>query len=370
MKQACYRFITGESDGAFYTFLRRLLTPLRWFYASLIWVRNRLYDCGLFRVRYLPCKIISVGNIVVGGTGKTPAVITIAKALQKDGVRIAILLRGYQRRSREKVTLISDGEKRYCSLTMSGDEAGMIAQHLNGVPIIVGKNRYLAGKFALARFQSEVLILDDGFQHRQLYRDVDIITVDTTQTERTKQLLPTGILREPLSALHRADIVLLTRTDAPKVSPTLKAELKQLIPNTPILETVHRPVKLYRLTSDGTAPVDLPFNWLRGKPILAVCGIGNPNGFAITLEHYAPASVELIAFPDHHVYSKIDCERLKQKLKQNRCALIVTTQKDEQKLARFAEELPIVVIAIALTITGEDEGFGKLIRQRLAFSRC
>ena len=188
-------------------------------YAASVQLRNILYTYGIFKARRLPCRVISVGNIVVGGTGKTPAVIAIAKHLQREGMRVAILLRGYKRRVREKVTIVSDGEKVCTSPIESGDEAYMMAKHLRNVPIIVGKCRYSAGQVALERFKVDVLLLDDGFQHRQLERDVDILTIPTTHPFGSpEKLLPAGTLREPLTALRRADLILLTHADTPNIS--------------------------------------------------------------------------------------------------------------------------------------------------------
>ena len=329
----------------------KLLRPVGALYTAIVTLRNTLYTRGIFQAHRLPCTVISVGNIVVGGTGKTPTVIAIAKQLQEDGVRIAILLRGYKRQSREKITVVSDGEKRLCSHTESGDEADMMARLLPGIPIIVGRNRYAAGQLAIERFKSDVLILDDGFQHRQLHRDVDIVTVDATRPFGTGQLLPAGTLREPLTALRRADILLLTRADKPAQVSRIRGKLGTLAPNTPILESVHRPMHLYRLHAFGnTEPLSL--NWLRGKRLLAICGIGNPNAFVATLNQYTPETVDLLEFPDHHAYTEADCQRIQCRLKQMGAAFIVTTQKDEQKLARFLRRLPqVTVLAVAVVMT-------------------
>lgn len=354
-------------------FLRPIAALLKHVYTAIVSLRNALYTRGIFQTHRLPCTVISVGNIVVGGTGKTPAVIAIAKQLQAAGVRVAILLRGYKRQSCEKITIVTDGEKRFCTAAESGDEADMMARLLPGIPIIVGRHRYAAGQLAITRFKSEVLLLDDGFQHRQLYRDKDIVTVDATRPFGTGQLLTAGTLREPVTALRRADIILLTRTDAigradipvpiPAITETrssllrgeglhadVREELSKLAPNTPVLESVHRPTHLYRLHAFGHSE-QLPLNWLSGKRLLAVCGIGNPNAFVTTLNHSAPETVELLAFPDHHAYTEADCQRLQRKMTQTGAVCIVTTQKDEQKLARFAEALPIAVLAVTLVIT-------------------
>ena len=357
--------------------LRFLLIPLSWLYTASVQLRNILYTRGVFKARRLPCRVISVGNIVVGGTGKTPAVIVIAKHLQREGMRVAILLRGYKRRVREKVTIVSDGEKVCASPIESGDEADMMAKHLSGVPIIVGKCRYLTGQVALERFKVDVLLLDDGFQHRQLARDVDILTIPATHPFGSpKKLLPAGTLREPPTALRRADLILLTHADTPNISAHAKKVVKGLAPNAPVLESIYRPTHLYPLaiSSQQSAismkpslpteteirdPKAIPtdIKELKGKRVIAVCGIGNPDAFVATLMRCSVASVELLAFPDHHVYTGADKQRIDTAFQAAAADLIVTTQKDEQKLARFVDnwKLPIVVLAVALVITDGDE---------------
>ena len=380
--------------------LRFLFIPLRWLYTAGIQIRNILYTRGVFKARRLPCRVISVGNIVVGGTGKTPAVIAIAKHLQREGIRVAILLRGYRRSVREKVTIVSDGEKVCASAMESGDEAYMMAKHLSGVPIIVGKCRYRAGQIALEHFSVDVLLLDDGFQHRQLARDVDILTIPTTHPFGSpEKLLPAGTLREPPSALQRADLILLTHADTPGISTQIKKNMKSLAPNALILESVHQPTHLYPLIIGSPAaretvspqfsakrfsfnarkhpsknlllqPITIPpitdyydVKELTGKRVLAVCGIGNPDAFVATLMRCSVASVELLAFPDHHVYTEIDKQQIDTAFQKAGADWIVTTQKDEHKLARFVDtwELPIVVLAVALVITEGDGEFNNVL---------
>lgn len=392
--------------------LRFLLIPLSWLYAAVISGRNRLYALGVFKARTLPCRVISVGNIGVGGTGKTPAVIALAKHLQTEKVRVAILLRGYKRQSREKVTIVSDGERVCASLKESGDEAYMMAKHLSGIPIIVSRQRYQAGQVALERFGVDVLLLDDGFQHRQLARDVDILTVPVHSVvglqvapeysfagryslkphlprvsfKNRERLLPAGILREPPTALRRADIILLTHTDTADVSLSPKAAAKRLAPNALILESVHQPVHFYPLRKscdhghhDGMLPIASSQNTqervfrpaseaVKGKRILAVCGIGNPDAFTTTLMRCSAESVELLAYPDHHVYTEADFARIDTVFQAAQVDLIVTTQKDEQKLEAFVEDrdLPIFVLEVALVITEGVDELLELLAKRLA----
>ena len=372
MKPTRFFDLTSLQKKLLATPLRFLLIPLSWLYTASVQLRNILYTYRIFKARRLPCRVISVGNIVVGGTGKTPAVIAIAKHLQKEGIRVAVLLRGYKRRIREKVTIVSDGEKVCASPIESGDEAYMMAKHLSNVPILVGKCRYLAGQVALERFKVDALLLDDGFQHRQLARDVNILTISATYPfGNPEKLLPVGTLREPLTALRRANLILLTHADTPNISVHTKKVLKQLAPNAPVLESIHQPTHLYPLVSNknsekGTdAPIDM--RELKGKRILAVCGIGNPDAFVSTLTRCSVADVELLAFPDHHVYTETDKQQINAAFQTAAADLIVTTQKDEQKLAHFMEnwELPIVVLAITLVITEDDGKFNDMLKEKL-----
>ena len=365
MKSTHARGLASLQQRLLATPLRVLLIPFSWLYAAGVWVRNWLYALGVFRVRKLPCPVISVGNIVVGGTGKTPAVIAIAKYLQERGIRVAILMRGYKRHAREKVTIVSDGKKVCVSPRESGDEAYMMARHLSDIPVVVGRQRYLAGQVALARFNVDVLLLDDAYQHRQLGRDVDIVTVPATHPFGNPEgFLPAGTLREPPTALRRADIVLLTHADIPDISVHAKEAVKQLAPKATVLESTHQPTHLYPVVSEDSGE-RLGIEALEGKRIVAVCGIGNPESFVATLVRCSPESVELLAFPDHHVYTETDGQEIYAAFRAGAADLIVTTQKDAQKLASIVEDEypPIVVLAVALVVT---EGGGKFTEVLLA----
>ena len=350
--------------------LRFLLIPFSWLYAAVISGRNRLYSMGVLKARTLPCRVISVGNIVVGGTGKTPAVIAIAKHLQKKKVRVGILLRGYKRVSREKVTIVSDGEKVCASLKESGDEAYMMARHLSGIPIVVSSQRYRAGQVALERFGVDVLLLDDGFQHRQLARDVDMLTLSAKHPFGNPQrLLPAGTLREPPIALQRADIIVLTHTRITDASPYTKEAVRQLAPKALVLESIHQPVHIYPLVpevDEAEMGSRLAVKVLERKRVLAVCGIGEPDAFVATLRQCSPESVELLAFPDHHVYVEADIVQIDIAFQAAQADLIVTTQKDAQKLVNLVAQLasPIVVLEIALVIS---EGIERLTAALLSF---
>ena len=363
MKDYLYAIITGRTTGIIPSLLIGLLTPLSYIYAAVLKTRGWLYDCGLLKQKQLPCTVISVGNIVAGGTGKTPAVIWIAKYLQSEGFQVGVLLRGYKRAGHHSISVVSDGKQILTPVTESGDEAGMIACKLPGVSIVVGSDRYAAGLEVIRLWEHTegVLILDDGFQRRQLARDLDILTIDSTQPFGTGKLLPAGTLREPKTALRRTDILLLTRTD-------LAAEpvnFERFVRGKQVFQTCHQPTRLYQLSTGEERELDL----LKGQHILAVCGIGNPEAFVGTLRQFEPKAVELLAFPDHHRYSLADLNEISAKAHEVGADLVVTTEKDSQKLEAFAAATQFVVLEIELEVKTNLEALKKRLKQVITESR-
>lgn len=365
-----YGVITGTRTGLAPAFIRVVLTPLSWLYSITVRVRNGLYSSGIFKVKRLPCPVISVGNIAAGGTGKTPTAIWIARHLQAEGYRVAVLLRGYRRQNRTATTVVSDGDRIHGSIEESGDEAMMIARTVPGCIVIVGKDRYAAGCAAtrMMGVSTGILILDDGFQHRRLKRDLDIVTVDSTQPFGTGTLLPAGTLREPRSALKRADMVLLTRTNlqsAPtfepiKPSPPKSAALGGIVDEDKIYESRHCPTTLYELESKQFVPL----NRLRGQCVLAVCGIGAPDAFAETLRQHGAKQVTLLAFPDHHRYRSEDFRQIHARADEIGSDLIVTTEKDAQRMTGF-KGLQCFVLAVSLEITKNQVEFSQRLMQTI-----
>jgi tetraacyldisaccharide 4'-kinase len=371
MKDYLYAIITGRTTGIIPTLLLGLLIPLSYLYAVVVKTRGWLYDCGLLRQKQLPCAVISVGNIVAGGTGKTPAVIWIAKYLQSEGFQVGVILRGYRREGHHSVSVVSDGKHVLTPATESGDEAGMIAHKLPDVPVVVSGDRYAAG-LEVIQFWGHtegVLILDDGFQRRQLARDLDIVTIDSTQPFGTGKLLPAGTLREPKTALRRTDLLLLTRTD-------LVAEpvhLERFVQGKQIFQTYHKPTRLHQLNIGKECGLDQ----LKGQHILAVCGIGNPEAFVGTLRQFEPKAVELLAFPDHHRYSSADLSNISARAREVGADIVVTTEKDSEKLAAFAattafshsKSVPFLVLEVELEITRNLEGIKKRLKQVVTESK-
>ena len=365
MKDYLYAIITGKTTGAIPTLLLGLLTPLSYIYAVVVKTRGWLYECGLLKQKRLPCTVISVGNIVAGGTGKTPAVIWIAKYLQSEGFQVGVLLRGYRRESQHSVSVVSDGKGVLMPVPESGDEAGLIARTLQGVPVVVGSDRYAAGLEVIRLWghTKGVLILDDGFQRQQLARDLDILTIDSTQPFGTGKLLPAGTLRESKGAMRRTDVLLLTRTDLAAES----INFERFVGGKQIFQTYHHPTKLYQLSTGEECALGL----LKGQCILAVCGIGNPEAFVGTLRQFEPKTVELLTFPDHHYYSLADLNDISTRAREVGADIVVTTEKDSQKLEVFAaqtefsppELVQFYVLEIELEITTNPASLKKQLRR-------
>lgn len=303
---------------------------------TLLWPLSRLYALAVAQhQRAARCRppqglgvpVISVGNITTGGTGKTEAVAWVCRQLLDHGCKPAVLSRGYKRRSQDDLVIVSRGQGPETSVTDAGDEPFLLAQRLPGTAVVVGADRLAAGRAAIARLGCDVLVLDDGFQRRfQVHRDLDIVLVDAADPFGQDALLPAGRLREPLSALAAADILIVTRADQQDIAPVL-ARLRKLAPGKPMACARHRPARLQPVPAGQPIGVDT----LQGKPCLAVCGIGRPRAFVRTLRDLGAKVKGEYFFPDHHWYRESDRRRLRARAARLQ-AEIVTTAKDAVRL--------------------------------------
>ncbi|MGH8056547.1 MAG: tetraacyldisaccharide 4'-kinase [Candidatus Entotheonellia bacterium] len=305
-----------------------LLTILAWPYDLAHRLRLQAYTRSWLSRQRLPCRVLSVGNLTLGGTGKTPLVEVIATWLQARGCRVGVLSRGYGRKGGGSIVVASDGAHVLRSPEEAGDEPVLLAEHLPGVPIIVGKDRFAAGMLAVERFGVDVLVLDDGFQHVSLARDLDILLLDAAHPLGNGRLFPRGDLREPPSALARADAIVFTRWDPTIPTPALP-HLPH--PTPPLLHSQHEPVDLHGLHDGQT----LPLASLRNRRVLAFCGIGAPASFRCTLEELGATVVAFRAFSDHHRYTRPELEALTRLAASVRAEMVITTEKDRIRLRRF-----------------------------------
>ncbi len=338
--------VRGRRPGLMAGMLRAALTLASMPYAVGVTVRNRLYDWGWKRRERAQVPVVSIGNLTLGGTGKTPAVEYAARFYRRLGLRVAILSRGYG------------------SAAGRNDEALVLEENLPDVRHLQGVDRVALATIAVEKLASEVLILDDGFQHRRLHRDLDIVLVDATDPWGGGRLFPRGLLREPCRSLKRAGLVLLTRCDqvAPEELKVLREQVARMAPEAPLAESIHEPVHL--AGANREAPLEL----LRGRPVGAFCGIGNPHAFRQTLEALGSEVMAWEVFPDHHRYTREDVERLERwagHLPPD--ALVATTQKDLVKLRRSQlGGRPLWAVRIALRPTAGQEGLDRKLEGVLA----
>jgi tetraacyldisaccharide 4'-kinase len=323
-------------------------------YGGAIRLRSLLYSLKLLRTKRLPCPVISVGNITVGGTGKTPLVMAIAKGLMEKGTSIAILSRGYKG-TKTSEPIVSDGKNIFLSPEESGDEPFLMAKACQGIPVLIGKNRVLNGRIALQRFNVKGLLLDDGFQHLPLSRDINILLIDSHIGFGDHTLLPRGILREPLSHLRRANLFLLTKVENLETCKSLEKEIHEIAPSVPVFHSHYEPVCLVGPQEECEA-----LHSLGGKKILALSGIANASYFSSLLRKCGMKIVREAIFPDHHLYTIKDLFFIKERGKEVDC--IVTTEKDMVKLKELnLDSLPLRALRIDMKIWEEKEFYQRIM---------
>jgi tetraacyldisaccharide 4'-kinase len=290
--------------------LRRLLWGARLPYGVGVWWRNRRFDRGR-NVHGAGVPVISIGNLTVGGTGKTPCVEYVARLLREHDYRVAVLSRGYGTEAGRN------------------DEAMVLEENLPDVPHYQGHDRVELARAAVEESESEALVLDDGFQHRRLARDLDVVLIDATDPWGGGYVLPRGGLREPKRNLRRAGFVVLTRCDAaePNEVRAIEDDVRALVPGAPVAKTIHEPLDLLNGSAREGAEA------LRGRPVGAFCGIGNPDAFRATLIGLGADVCEFRTYPDHHPYTRANVDDLREwAARLPADAWVVTTQKDWVKL--------------------------------------
>jgi tetraacyldisaccharide 4'-kinase len=290
----------------------------------------------------------------VGGTGKTPLVMMLAKELMGRGISVAILSRGYKG-TQSSEPVVSDGKSIFLSPEASGDEPFLMAQRCKGVPVLVGKDRFANGRVALQKFSVKGLLLDDGYQHLPLHRDLDILLIDSHMGFGDQHLLPRGILREPLSHLRRAHLFLLTKVDDLETSRPLEKQIHEIHPGAQVFHSHYQPTSL----ADPRGEQEELYS-LKGKKILALSGIASPDSFSSLLRRCEMEIVSEAIFPDHHSYTPKDLSSIKEKSKG--VDWIVTTEKDMLKLRTLGiDPLPIRSLRIEMKIWEEEAFLQRII---------
>jgi len=299
-------------------------------------LRGALYGAGVLRAVHAGAPVVSIGNVAVGGAGKTPIAIAVARRLAARGRRVAVLSRGYGA-TRSDPRVVSDGAAVRLDASEGGDEPVLIARRLPGTPVLCAPRRADAARLAVRDHRADVLVLDDGFQHRALARDLDVVVLDAVNPFGNGRLLPAGPNREPRSALRRAGLLWLSRADQADEArlEELRALAREATGRAPV-ESRHAPVALV----DGRLAPAGDLALLRGRRVLLLAGIARPGGFRRTLAALGAEISGEVLFPDHHRFAAADVERALRAADAARCELVVTTEKDAVRLPAGAAGEP------------------------------
>jgi len=340
--------------------------PLAFFsipYAVASKFRSWSYGRGLLKKRSLPGFVVSIGNLTVGGTGKTPAVAMLARWAQGKGYRVAVLSRGYGGKYRDKVLEVSDETSIKADPLETGDEPYLLAKKLPGIPLIISKKRYLAGLFAHEKFGSNFFILDDGFQHLELNRNLDLVLIDAVNPFGNGHLLPRGPLREPFSQLARANVFIITRVGYHGAGDKALNSLKRDFPSTPFFFADHQPSDLVFPFTDQVHDA----GFLKDKPILAFAGIALPELFKDTLIRLGADVVYFMGFKDHYRYKQDDIQNLIQMKEKVGARYLVTTEKDWIRIASLELMVPeMACLGIEFVLLSDHDRFFRIVKDGAA----
>jgi tetraacyldisaccharide 4'-kinase len=325
--------------------------PFSSLYGAAMKTRRALYGSGRLRVHELGVPVISVGNLTLGGTGKTPLVEWIARELAKTGLRVCILTRGYGRQNAATRTIVSNGNDILANADEAGDEPLLLAEKLKGqAAVISDADRVAAAGWALENFDSEVFVLDDGFQHLRVARNLNILTIDATNPWGNGKLLPAGILREPRAELARADCIVITRADDLNSTDAVRREVVRQAKQTSVFSSR---MKLSGLRAvHGQSLVDA--EEIKASGVVAFCGLGNPDSFFSLLRRSGYQLTQTRVYRDHYRYLQTDVDQIEQAARRHGAQVLLTTAKDEVKLRSLKFELPCYSADIEIEIEDEN----------------
>ncbi len=339
----------------------------------LVQFRLRFYGWGVFKHQPLGCQVISVGNLTVGGTGKTPIVEIFARMLNKSGRKVAILSRGYKRKgpsfwekiikkltfdnNGQKPLVVSDGRRLLLDSATSGDEPYMLASNLPGVAVIVGKNRVRSGQYAIHKLGCDILILDDGFQYLDLKHRLDVVLVDQTNPFGNQYVLPRGILREPVRNIKRAGFIFITKCRE-RENEELKKRLRELNPEAEISECRHCSRYIRNVFTGATLDLD----YLRGKKVTAISGIAVPKGFEEEVERQGAEVLYHKTYADHHRYTQQEILDLINYSITLGVDAIITTEKDAVRFPKLERrDVPIFYLRVEIEMLSGADAFNEWI---------
>ncbi len=359
----------SEEKGRFFS-VKSFLLVASVLCSVLVRIRDTLYDLKIFKQKRLQCKVISIGNIAVGGTGKTPMTIYLAEKIAGLGYKVVVVSRGYKGKIEKKGGIVSDGKDILVGPDFSGDEPFLMAAKLKDIPVIVGQNRYDAGLLATRNFNPEIILLDDGFQHRELFRDIDLLLLDSKRPFGNFHLIPRGILREPTASIKRADAFILTRSysDNAEARNTISAVSN----NQPVFDADNTSYFFKVIKGGVSNPVSnfrdelsVDFSSLAGKKVVAFSGIAGNGHFRKTIEEYKCDLLEFFDFPDHYRYTPGDIQRISKSVTDRTADLVMTTEKDFARMGgRFNFPVDIIVVGVKMCFRDENS-FSEFILNKL-----
>jgi len=344
--------------------MRGLLLPFSWIYGAGVTLRNLLFDIGIRRIHSVGVPVISVGNLSAGGVGKTPFVELVARLLTMKGRRIAIVSRGYKRRGTGTV-VVSNGDVLCADADQAGDEPAQLAEKLKSVVVVVDERRVRGARYAIKKFGVDLILLDDGFQHRSIHRDLDVVLLSAEEVSSGERLLPAGNRREPLRSLRRADLIVLSRCADEADFHRLEKRLRTRIDR----PTMAVRVKV-RAVRRATTKFSIDLNGIKGKRVAAFSGIGNPASFEETMRLLAVQMQKHIKFADHHRYRPEDLRLIEEAARRFGADYVLTTEKDLARLrgasvgaSDFLERYPVYYVEIEEEVIAGEEHLTEALRR-------
>jgi tetraacyldisaccharide 4'-kinase len=362
--------IISDDHEIGYTWFASILSAASAVYGGAVKLRRTFYNRGVFKSKRLPCFIISIGNIAAGGTGKTPVTMYVSKIAEQWGYKPVIISRGYKGKAEKHGGVVSDGRRLLMTPEAAGDEPYMMAAKLINVPVVVGKDRVQMGRLAIREFNPDVFVLDDGFQHLRLQRDLDIVLLDCRQPFGNGHLLPRGILREPASSLLHADAIILTRSEGIRHKKILSLiqKIRSFAGEVPVYQAIYDPFiyKAVRGKNKKLGPERYRLESMAGRTIFAFSGLADNHQFRRTIEGMKCKLCGFMEFPDHYSYTQKDLENISAVARKNLSNSLVTTEKD---YVRFAENIELsvdlFVVGIEIVFGPDKERFDNLIKNRI-----
>jgi tetraacyldisaccharide 4'-kinase len=345
-----------------------VLSALSWLYGASVRLRGSFYAKGWLTTRILPRPVVSVGNLTVGGTGKTPMTLYLAGLIKQMGYRVAIVSRGYKGDSRRTPLVVGNGRAVACDVRRSGDEPFLMASLLKDVPVVVGRDRYAAGNLAIRHFSPDILLLDDAFQHLKLHRDLNLLLLDAGRPFGNNNLAPRGTLREPSSALRRSDAVVFTRWN-----PQLADRTALLLKDKMTFHAIHEPVVRLVLPAESAGQhlgshgeIGIDISILRKQSLFGFSGLADNNSFKDSILKTGATLKGMLGFEDHHWFTQADLSAIISAARKSEADCLVTTDKDYVRLNQtWKWPLPLIVLGVAIRVADPNKQWHEFIRERL-----